>query len=159
MNKLKGLFSTPARAIVSTICIMIVLGVAGIGTAFTVYSALVKSANESYTITQTQPNTEIQDNQTQSDTLQPAEPEQAAQPQQSTVPEKVTYIGVNQAKAIALSHAGVSENQITFQKAKLEDENNRAEYDVEFYANGIEYEYEIDAISGDILEFDSEYED
>lgn len=69
------------------------------------------------------------------------------------------YIGVDKAKSIAVSHAGMAVSDVVFQKAKLENDDGRAEYEIEFYKNGIEYEYTIDAASGEILEFESEHDD
>ena len=65
-----------------------------------------------------------------------------------------TYIGIDQAKEIATEHAGFALSEITFSKAKLDDDDGRATYDIEFFKNGMEYEYEIDALSGAILEYD-----
>ena len=41
-----------------------------------------------------------------------------------------------------------------FSKAKLENDDGMVEYDVSFYYNGMEYEYTINAVSGDIMEYD-----
>lgn len=70
-----------------------------------------------------------------------------------------SYISVEDAKEIAAVHAGFGTSDVFFTKAKLELEHGRAEYEIEFYQNRIEYEYTIDAITGDILEFESEYDD
>ena len=67
-----------------------------------------------------------------------------------------SYIGVDAAKSAALSHAGVSAESATFSKAKLDNDDGRMEYEIEFYAGGMEYEYTIDAFNGTILEYDSE---
>lgn len=66
------------------------------------------------------------------------------------------YIGVEQAKSIAVSHAGLSVDSVTFQKAKVEKDDGFTVYEVEFFSNGIEYEYTIDAVSGNIMEYDSD---
>lgn len=65
-----------------------------------------------------------------------------------------SYIGVDRAKQIALDHAGFTESQVQFSKAKLENDDGIVEYDVSFYYNGMEYDYTINAVSGDIIEFD-----
>ena len=64
------------------------------------------------------------------------------------------YIGVEQAKSIAVSHAGLSVESVTFKKAKFERDDGHTVYEVEFLNNGIEYEYTIDAVSGSIMEYD-----
>ena len=69
------------------------------------------------------------------------------------------YIGVDQAKAIAVNHAGFAISDITFIKAKLENDDGRVVYEIEFYKGATEYEYAIDAFTGDILEFDAETDD
>ena len=62
------------------------------------------------------------------------------------------------AKQIALRHADVSESDATYMKVKLERDHGRDEYDVEFYAGNTEYDYEIDAVTGEILSFDYDAE-
>lgn len=70
--------------------------------------------------------------------------------------ENARTIVLDDAKAAALNHAGLSENDVVFVKAKLEHDDGAAEYDIEFTANNFMYEYEIDAIDGKVLEFSSE---
>ena len=70
-----------------------------------------------------------------------------------------SYIGIDKAKSIAVEHAGFSVSNVIFSKAKLENDDGYIVYEVEFYKDGMEYEYTIDALNGDILEFDSERDD
>ncbi|MDE5991764.1 MAG: PepSY domain-containing protein [Oscillospiraceae bacterium] len=70
--------------------------------------------------------------------------------------ENARTIILDDAKAAALNHAGLSENDVVFIKAKLEHDDGAAEYDIEFTADNFKYEYEIDAIDGKVLEFSSE---
>lgn len=65
-----------------------------------------------------------------------------------------SYIGIDKAKAIALEHAGFTENEISFSKAKLENDDGYTVYEVEFYKDRMEYEYKIDAATGEIIEYD-----
>nr|WP_304579271.1 PepSY domain-containing protein [uncultured Acetatifactor sp.] len=67
-------------------------------------------------------------------------------------------IGVESAKEIAAAHAGLSKEEAFFTKAELELEHGRSEYGIEFYHDRIEYEYTIDAATGAILEYKSEYD-
>ncbi len=64
------------------------------------------------------------------------------------------------AKQIALDHAGVSESDTSFLMAKQDYENGVLVYEVEFYvaATGSEYDYEIDATTGEIRSFDYDAE-
>lgn len=65
------------------------------------------------------------------------------------------YIGEDRAKAIALEHAGVTEKEVRKLEVELDYDDGRMIYEVEFYLGTSEYEYEIDARSGLILEFKS----
>jgi uncharacterized membrane protein YkoI len=76
----------------------------------------------------------------------------------STTTNAGSYIGEDRAKTAALEHTGVAEGQATFIKAYLDHDDGRVVYDVEFYSGDTEYDYEIDAVSGDILESDREIE-
>lgn len=66
------------------------------------------------------------------------------------------YIGENNAKTAALSHAGVSANAVRQFDCELDSDNGRAVYEIDFLYNSKEYEYEIDAYTGDILHWESE---
>ena len=70
-----------------------------------------------------------------------------------------TYIGIDKAKTIAVNHAGLLISDVAFSKAKLDTDDGNTIYEIEFYKGGIEYEYEIDASSGNILEYDTEQAD
>ena len=67
-------------------------------------------------------------------------------------------IGAEKAKTIALNHAGVSASDAVFVRAHLDYENGRRVYDVEFYSGSTEYDYEIDAATGDVLSYDYDAE-
>lgn len=68
------------------------------------------------------------------------------------LPSRADYIGVDQAKENAAGHAGVAVSDATFTKAKLEQDDGREVYEIEFFAGGREYEYVIDPHTGEILE-------
>jgi len=68
-------------------------------------------------------------------------------------------ITADEAKRIALAHAKLAEKDVTFVKVELElEDTNRYEYDVDFYSGNVEYDYEIDAVSGAILSADRDIE-
>ena len=68
-------------------------------------------------------------------------------------------ITADEAKRIALAHAKLAEKDVTFVKVELElEDNNRYEYDIDFYSGNVEYDYEIDAVSGAILSADKDIE-
>ena len=66
------------------------------------------------------------------------------------------YIGVASAKSIALRHAKLKSSKVIFTKAKLTTDDGIKVYDVEFYVGSTEYDYEINAKTGRIIEFSSE---
>lgn len=68
-------------------------------------------------------------------------------------------IGTEQAKSIASTHAGLTISDVRFTKAEADYEDGILVYEIEFYHNGMKYEYEINAITGDILEHNSEWRD
>ena len=68
------------------------------------------------------------------------------------------YIGVDRAKEIALNHAQLNESDVQFVKAKLENDDGGVEYEIEFYSGRTEYDYTIDAVSGNIIEYDVDYD-
>ena len=68
-------------------------------------------------------------------------------------------ISVDDAKNKALAHAGLSSNQVNFVKAKMDWDDGRQVYEVEFYTNDYkEYDYEIDAYTGEIISYDYDAE-
>lgn len=74
------------------------------------------------------------------------------------VPENSDYIGQLAAIDIAYSDAKISENDIEFIHAKLDVVDDVTVYSVEFYIGNVEYDYEIDALTGEILAFDNDAE-
>ena len=62
------------------------------------------------------------------------------------------YIGIDAAKTIALEAAGVSESAAVFSTAGLDRQNGTDYYAVDFTANGQSYEYDIDAVTGVIID-------
>ena len=67
-----------------------------------------------------------------------------------------TDIGESAAKEIAFTDAGISAEQVQYLWSKMDYDDGKAVYDVEFVVNGVEYDYEIDAVSGTILSVDQE---
>lgn len=68
-------------------------------------------------------------------------------------------ISESRAEEIALEHAGETEDKLLYISTKLEYEDGRRVYDVEFLTEDLEeYDYEISASTGDILDMDYEAE-
>ena len=72
------------------------------------------------------------------------------------------YITEEAAKSAAFTHAGVAETDLQGVRVKLDYDDGRAVYDVEFIRNteggAAEYDYEIDATTGEILSYDYDAE-
>lgn len=83
-----------------------------------------------------------------------------AQPKANTKAAANKAITVEAAKEIAQAHAGLKASQVQFVKAELDGDDSVKHYDIEFYANGKEYDYEIDFQSGKLLsvDYDLEYD-
>ena len=63
-----------------------------------------------------------------------------------------SYIGLERAKAIALGDAGLSAASVTFTEAKPDFDDGVPNYDLDFYTATHEYDYEINALTGAIMD-------
>ena len=66
------------------------------------------------------------------------------------------YIGLEAAQQAALAHAGVSAADAAFLEAEYDWDDGRMVYEVEFRAGNTEYEYEIDALTGEVVKYERE---
>ena len=74
-------------------------------------------------------------------------------PVQTTPSTNASTGTVDEAKAqeIALAHAGVKAADATITKSKLDYDDGRQVYEIEWYANGAKYDYEIAVATGEIV--------
>lgn len=72
--------------------------------------------------------------------------------------DNTSNISLERAKEIALEHAGLSSNQVTFIKSNKEFDDGIQKYEIEFYFNGKEYDYEINEYNGQIIKYDYDIE-
>ncbi|MDD6316655.1 MAG: PepSY domain-containing protein, partial [Clostridia bacterium] len=77
---------------------------------------------------------------------------------QNTLPAPGSVIGGEEALAAACADAGIRTAAATVTKCKLDTDDGRWIYEIEFRAGGMEYEHEIDARSGAVLERESDPE-
>lgn len=70
--------------------------------------------------------------------------------------KKEAYISLDEAKQIAFNHAGANGANARFDDQELDEEDGVPSYELEFDINGNEYEYDIQAVSGEILEAEIE---
>lgn len=76
----------------------------------------------------------------------------AATPAPATTPEG--YIGYDRAKEVALQHAQVSAADAVFKKVKLDYDDGVVKYEVEFYTGNTEYDYDVEATTGNVISYD-----
>ena len=104
--------------------------------------------------------TEIPDGSTDTTTTQPSttKPNVGAvttAPAQTNTPNTGNATGavVDEGKAqeIALAHAGIKAADATITKSRLDYEDGRQVYEIEWYANGAKYDYEIAVVTGEIV--------
>ena len=69
-----------------------------------------------------------------------------------------SIISEEEARSIALTDAQVEAEAVTNIRIKYTVDDGRQVYDVEFYVTNQEYDYEIDAVTGEITEKDMEIE-
>ena len=70
--------------------------------------------------------------------------------------QKVT---LNQAKQIALRHVNLKAEEVDFTKARADREDGRKVFEIKFHKGIAKYEFEIDAATGAIRDFDIDYYD
>ena len=68
-------------------------------------------------------------------------------------------ITMEQAQEIALKHAKLTSDQVSFIKTDTELENGIEVYNIEFSYENKEYDYKINSANGEIVEYDSDIED
>lgn len=77
--------------------------------------------------------------------------------QAATAQASGEVIGEEAAEDAALSHAGVAREEAAFIRSKLERDDGRQSYEVEFYSSdNTEYNYDIDAVTGEVISYELE---
>ena len=69
------------------------------------------------------------------------------------------YITSDAAKQVALAHAGVSENDTRRMEIGFDYEHGMAVYEIEWTADRTEYSYEINASTGEVMSYETDYDD
>lgn len=65
-------------------------------------------------------------------------------------------ISSEQAKEIALKHAGLTEQQVSRLEVDFDSDNGVLKYEVDFHYGGMEYDYHISAESGKVISVDKD---
>lgn len=66
-------------------------------------------------------------------------------------PTQVSRIDLETAKAAAIEAAGFTAEEVSFLSAELDKRNGIEYYDIDFRADGKEYDYDVDALTGMII--------
>lgn len=69
------------------------------------------------------------------------------------------YISKEDAKANALTHAGLGESDIFGYEVELDNEDGSVYYEIEFKSGGYDYEYKIDATNGSVIFHEKDIDD
>ncbi len=77
----------------------------------------------------------------------------------NTTQNNTAKITEAKAKDIALKHANLTADKVTELEIELDTDDAVTHYDVDFKANGYEYDYEIQAETGEILKSEKEIDD
>ncbi len=80
-------------------------------------------------------------------------------PETTTANTSDNLISKQEAKEIALNHAGLKEADIKGYSIELDRETNSIKYEISFYSGAFEYEYELNATNGKILQSEKEHID
>ena len=73
--------------------------------------------------------------------------------------DKNKYISGESAKDAAFKHAIVTESEVTDLSVELDIEHHRVIYDISFDHKGYEYEYEVNALTGEVVSYFKEKEE
>lgn len=91
--------------------------------------------------------------------VKPNTPQGGSADQTTSVPPASTgTITREQAEKIALDHAGFTAHQVTGLHTEYDRDDRISHYDVDFYQGGYEYDYEINAQTGEILKSEKEWD-
>ncbi|MBO5059561.1 MAG: PepSY domain-containing protein [Clostridia bacterium] len=72
--------------------------------------------------------------------------------------EQTQDIGRERAAEIVFTDANVTQETVTQYRLEADYNNGRRVYEIDFRYGGYEYEYEVDAASGEIIKYDKDYE-
>lgn len=78
---------------------------------------------------------------------------------QNNLNQQTANISEEEAKDIALTHANLAANSVSFLRTELDHDHRTLVYEVDFIYDNYEYDYMIDAMSGEIISYDKDYHD
>ena len=89
----------------------------------------------------------------------PKETQPAETTPKETQPAETKRISAEEAKAIALAHAGLTADQVKGLRSEYDRDDGKPVYEIEFRVGNWEYDYEIHAETGKILDWEKDWDD
>lgn len=77
----------------------------------------------------------------------------------TTKPATTKTISKSKAQSIALDHAKLKKSEVTGLRVSLDKDDGRTYYEIDFRKGNVEYDYEIDAVTGKVVEWDKDVDD
>ena len=113
--------------------------------------------SQNQTTTQGASHTTEQGTQSQSNMSEQSGTQESVNTQSNTGEQEM--LSEEEARQIALTHANMTADQVTFTKSKLDQDDDGTHYDIEFHTkDNIEYDYEINPYTGEVLDYDRDIE-
>ncbi len=97
--------------------------------------------------------------QTQQNQTSTQVPGQTSQNHTQNAVDTSNFIGEEKAKEIALQRAGITPENVVFDKVELDYDDGIWEYEVEFRQDRNEYDVHIKAEDGTVISFETDYDD
>lgn len=91
--------------------------------------------------------------------IEEEEPEPDPEPEPEETEPETQYITLEEAKASALDYAGISGANVVYEDVEFDYDDGVPQYELEFYYGGYEYEVDVHAITGIILDYDVDEDD
>ena len=151
MEKIKGLFSTPKKAIITVLVMLLVLGILGTGIAVAAVYLDYRGDMIENRIEQ-----EMYERFNNDGNTAPA-PDTATNPPTQSDAANAQKITAEQAEDIALKDAGIARADADRISSHFEMDDGFYQYEVHIFEGEYEYAYTVSAEDGSIFEKDMDY--
>ncbi len=146
--------ATTLNEVAGTFCYKVEFTSGDYAYAYTVNAetgAVMEMSSRDKNAADTQVQTEVTAPVAASDTTQSPATAPAQNPVTAPAQTAAGTVDEETAQKIALEHAGVKASDATITKSKLDYEGRRQVYEIEWYAGGAKYDYEIAADTGEVI--------
>ena len=145
----------PRWIMVATVTLLLVMCTFGV-----LYIVLIATGNNIYPMAMADADAPVEDAPisvfSSSDTYEESIIHRDAAASPETIVPAAESIGEEKAKEIALAHAGIKAADAQILRVRIDREDGRTVYEVDFIAGGAKYEYDIDVQTGEILKSERE---